>query len=299
MKLSDGHLAYFVVDSVRSLELQAFTQPIQSKDARGERPYHPAMMLSLPIYGYCVGVFSSRRIARATYDDLAFRFLSGGNHPHFSRIADFRRRHLKDFRSLFVQVVRICQQAGLVKLGHVALDGTKVKANASKHKAMTYERMQKSEARLCAEIDQLLAKAEGQDVAEDERYGFEHGGCDVPAELQRRETRLAAIRQAKQELELQAAEKRAEALRAQAAEIEADEPSNDPNENDGLSTHKAEPTAEGLPKPKAQRNFTDPESRIMESAGAFVQSYNCQLAVDEKNQIIVGQWVHLRSAQAR
>jgi len=328
--LPEGHLAYFVLDVVAALDLSRITAVVQAKDARGERPYSPAMMMALLIYGYCVGVFSSRRIARATYEDVAFRVLAGGEQPHFTRIAAFRRDHLKAFKGLFLQALKLCEKAGLVKLGHVALDGTKVEANASKHKAMSYERMQKEEARLRAEIDALLVRAQQTDAAEDERFGESQSEEDIPAELVRRETRLARIAAAKQELEQEALHSRMAALAEQAAsnretaeshpdegvrhaaatnagkkEQQREELSKKLDDDDkddqtphggaptdeGLPTHRVAATPEGKPTPKAQRNFTDPDSRIMERGGSYLQGYNCQIAVDAHAQVIVAEAV--------
>ncbi len=202
---------------VGELDLSTIERSIQGKDARGTRPYSPEMMVGLLLYGYCVGVFSSRKIERATYEDVAFRVLAGGEHPHFTTVNAFRKEHLKALRGFFLQVLRLCQEAGLVKLGHVALDGTKVQANASRRKAMSYARMLKSELQLTEEIDALLSRAETTDASEDERFGRGQRDEDLPAELQRREDRLQTIREAKKRLETEAAEARARDLRGQAA----------------------------------------------------------------------------------
>lgn len=213
--LPPEHLVHFLFDVVEELDLGAITGAIQAKDARGTRPYHPRMMTALLLYGYCVGLASSRKLEQATYTDVAFRVLTGGCHPEHAAIANFRRTHLTALAQLFVQVLRLCQQAGLVKLGHVALDGTKVQANASKHKAMSYERMLKTEVELKAEIAQLLAAAEQVDQAEDALYGAARGD-ELPEELQRRERRVAKIRAAKAALEAEAAATRAQEVAAQA-----------------------------------------------------------------------------------
>jgi transposase len=156
--LPEGHLAYFILEIVQTLDLAEIEGVYAKRDARGEHAYSPRMLLAVLIYGYCVGVFSSRRIARALYEDVAFRVLSGGEQPHFTRISDFRMEHRQALAGLFLQVLKLCQRAGLVKLGHVSLDGTKILASASKHKAMSYERMKKEEARLRAEIDACLQR---------------------------------------------------------------------------------------------------------------------------------------------
>lgn len=323
--LPEGHLAHFVLDVVRELDLTAIEEALQAKDGRGTRPYNPVMMTTLVLYGYCVGVFSSRKLERATYEDVAFRVLAGGNHPDHSRIAAFRRDHLEALRGLFLQVLKLCQQAGMIRLGHVAIDGTKIQANASKHKAMSYERMEHMELRLQKEIDALLARAEAIDASEDARFGRGVRPEDLPAELRRREQRLARIREAKSRLEAEAAAARARTLREQAHRAaersqdstvdaterkraatrarqrtvtarelapESDEASVAPSTTpDGLPMHEPKATPDGTPKPRSQMNFTDGDSRIMEAQGGFVQGYNCQAAVDDAHQVIVGQAV--------
>jgi transposase len=317
--LDEGDLAYFILDVVDVLDLTGVEAAIHRKDPRGTRPYDPQMMTALLLYGYCVGVMSSRKIEQATYRDVAFRVIAGGTHPDHTRISEFRREHIQTLEQLFVQTVQLAQKAGLVKLGRVGLDGTKLKASASKHKAMSYSRMLKAEAELREEIDELLELAEQTDRAEDARYGRNKRGDEVPEELRRRETRLAAIRKAKAELEDEAAKARAATLRERAevqqrkAEVEVD-PSDAKRaatrakkaraEADGLSAdhddpdppcepttelphHRVPCTPEGKPTDKAQRNFTDPDSRIMKRDGAYLQAYNGQVVVDEKNRIIV------------
>ena len=317
--LPEGHLAYFVLDLVADLDLGAIERAIQAKDARGERPYSPRMMTALVLYGYAVGVFSSRRIERATYEDVAFRILAGGDHPHFTTVNDFRGRHREALAGLFGQLLRECQSAGLVKLGHVAIDGTKMKANASKHKAMSYERMNKDEARIAAEVEALLARADAVDAAEDELYGVGQSPQDLPAELQRREDRLAKIREIREALKRETAEARAAQLREQAVELRGtaldprmspstrkraatlaknrdqqalaldgdDDERDPPGPDDDLPRNHPPMTKTGAPKPNAQRNFTDPDSRIMVRDGGFLQAYNAQIAVDDAHQIIV------------
>ncbi|MDI7268889.1 MAG: IS1182 family transposase, partial [Myxococcota bacterium] len=385
--LPEGHLAYFLLDVVEQLDITPITDGIQAKDPRGALPFDPRMMVVLLLYAYCTGRPSSRKIERATYEDVAFRVLADGQHPDHTTISDFRRVNIDVLVALFVQVLRLCQAAGLVKLGHVALDGTKGKANASRYKAMSYQRMLKTEKELEAEIQRLLAQAEADDREEDKRYGKDKREDELPDELRRRQDRLAAIRRAKAELEREAARTRAEELReqaernrgreaeaaspgkaaaaarraeqadARAAELEqraAGTPAADPSEaplatavpagpgsagtepiapseSDGVETgstplagedtsgaevapaekppggdepqdapsgpsaarelprHRVQATAEGLPNPKAQRNFTDPESQILKKGKDFLQGYNCQAAVDEANQIIVAE----------
>ena len=315
--LPEGHLAYYVLDLVDELDLRAIERAVQSRDSRGERPYSPRMMTALLLYGYAIGVLSSRKIERATYDDVAFRVLAAGEHPHFTTINDFRAKHRVAFADFFHQVLEVCMSAGLVRLGHVAIDGTKMKANASKHKAMSYDRMQKEEARLKAEVEALISRAEQTDAAEDVLYGVGQQPQDLPAELQRRETRREKIREALGALKRETAKARAAELselatdareraadpsvsqktqrelvtRAavhdqQAADLDDDDPPPPAVDSDlPRNTPPKRPTGE--PKPKAQRNFTDPDSRIMFKDGTYVQAYNAQIAVDEGNQIIV------------
>ncbi len=319
--LPPGHLAFFVIDVVESLDISEIERAVQAKDWRGERPYPPRLMVALLLYGYATGVVSSRRIARATHEDVAFRVIAGEAHPSFTTINQFRLDHLGAFRKLFAEVLRLCRRAGLVSLGNVAIDGTKIKANASKRKAMSYDRMQQSETRLAQEVDEILARAAEADAAEDAQYGAGQTHEDLPAELHRREDRLARIRQLKAELEQEAAQARADELRANAEALrdKADDPAvpareraaaatradnsdakaddlddNDdppPSDDSDLPHHRVPTTKEGTPTPKAQRNFTDAESRIMVHDGAFVQAYNAHAAVDELNQIIVAEAV--------
>ena len=222
------------------------------------------MMVKVLLYGYCIGVSSSRRIAQRLHEDVAFRVLAANNTPDFRTISDFRKDHLGALSGLFLQVLMLCQQAGLVKLGHVALDGTKVKANASKHKAMSYRKMKEKEAQLSAEVAELLRQAQEVDEEEDRRYGRDQRGDELPEELAFGEGRLEKIREAMAALEAEAQ------AQAEAAEAEG----------------KAHP---GVPEDKAQRNFTDPESRIMPGPGGrdFQQAYNCQAVVDHEHQVIV------------
>ncbi len=287
--LPEGHLARFVADVMGELDLSAVFAGY-SGDGRGQAAYHPQMMSGLLIYGYCAGIFSSRRIERATYEDVAFRFLSGDQHPDHDTIAAFRERHLEALKGLFLQVLKLCEQAGLVKLGHVALDGTKVKANASKHKAMSYDHMCKREQELAQQITGLLAQATSIDAAEDQQYGAGKSADQLPAELARAEQRLAKIREAKAALE-QAARAAAEQKKA---EVEASLIARAQREAEtGKSVGGTKPTvpdpATAKPAPKDQRNFTDPESKIMKDGATkgFEQAYNAQIVVDAHSQIIV------------
>jgi len=231
--LPENHLVFFLLDLAGELDLEEIHAVYRQKDPRGEKAYEPRMMVVLLLYAYCVGVPSSRKIEKACWEDAAFRVLTGNQQPDHSRISDFRRRHLDALSGLFVQVLRLCQKAGLVTLGRVALDGTKVKANASKHKAMSHERMLKSERQLEAEMRALLRKAEIIDAQEDGQYGKDKRGDELPKELQRRSSRLEWIRKAKAELEAEAAaakaaqrndEAEAAEQEAEASEASGDEP---------------------------------------------------------------------------
>jgi transposase len=260
--LPEGHLAYFVSDLIDQRDLSPITQGYEDEE-RGYPPYHPVMLTKVLVYAYCVGVFSSRRIQRRLVEDVAFRVLAAGNQPDFRTIADFRKRHLPTLQGFFEQVLRVARELGAPRVGRVAVDGSKVKANASKHKAMSYDRMREKERQLRDEVQQLLAQAEQTDAAEDAQYGAGRHGDELPTELQRRESRLTRIREAKRALEARAKE---------------------------AATAAGEPADPATPDPKAQYNFTDPESRIMKSPDGCVQAYNVQLAVDEL-QLIVGQAV--------
>jgi len=261
--LPENHLTHFVSDVVDQLDLRAI-ESVYEEDERGQPPYHPRMMTKILIYGYCVGVFSSRKIQKKLVEDVGFRMLAAGNEPDFRTISDFRKLHLQALQGLFDQVLQITLRAGAMKLGRVVLDGSKVKANASKHKAMSYGRMREDEKRLKEEVKKLLQQAENVDAEEDARYGRDRTGDEWPAELARRETRLQKIQQAKRALE--------ERAREQA-------------QREGQSVEQAKP------EEKAQYNFTDPESRIMKGADGFVQAYNAQIAVEPDFQLIVGQRV--------
>jgi transposase len=288
--LPEGHLALFISDVVDELDLSAILRHYESGDGRGRPPYHPLMMVKLLVYGYCIGKVSSRKLEQATHEDVAFRVLACNQHPDHDSIANFRQLHLPELAGLFVQVLKMCERAGLVKLGHVAIDGSKMRAKASKHKAMSYERMCEKEQQLVAEVARLLKEAEETDAAEDGRYGKGVRGDELPAELARRESRLRKIREAKASLEAEAKEQ----AQAAAAAVEAKLAERKQREEEtGKKTPGRAPQVvnvdEAKPKPKAQRNFTDPESRIMKdgATGSFEQSYNAQIAVDGQAQIIV------------
>jgi transposase len=264
--LPEGHLAHFIGDTVDTLDLGAFHARYDKGGPRNQ-PFHPAMMVKVLIYGYATGVFSSRKIARKLHEDVAFRVLAAGNFPAHRTIRDFRAFHLKELSELFVQVVRLAREMGLVKLGTIAVDGTKVKANASRHKAMSYGHMLKAEAELKAQIYALLKCAQQADEAEKNEPEL-----DIPTEIARREARLAAITQARERLQ----------QRQRDADIER---GRDPDEPPRGGRYKRE---FGQPEDKAQDNFTDPDSRIMKRAGGgFDASYNAQTAVDYEAHIIV------------
>ncbi len=277
--LPKNHLTYFINDLVDELDLSEITREYEGED-RGYPPYHPVMMTKVLVYGYCVGKPSSRRIQKELEEGVAFRVLAAENRPDFRTISDFRKRHLNALAKIFCQVLQLCQKAGLVKLGHVALDGTKIKANASKHKAMSYDRMCKTEAELEKEVERLLQEAARVDAREDELYGQDKRGDELPEELSRRETRLKKIREAKKALEEEACLK----AQKEAAERAAKESACNGKKPPGRPAGPVQKKPEG----KAQRNFTDPDSKIMKGADkAFVQAYNAQAAVDSKAQIIV------------
>ena len=271
-----GHLSRFVVALVtEELDLSAILASYRGE--KGQPPYHPAMMVALLLYAYAVGLYSSRRIAKACVERVDFMAIVALDAPDFRTISEFRRRHLAALSALFVQVLELCERAGLVKLGHVALDGTKIKANASKHKAMSYERMSKRAAELQAEVDGWLKAAEAADVVEDTAFGADKRGDVMPDWVANKQARLAKIREAKADLE---AEVKAKAAAEQAARE---------NHNDKPRRGREAAPPAAVPEPKAQRNFTDPESRILKTRDGYIQGYNAQAAVDAHAQIIVAQ----------
>jgi transposase len=278
----EGDLAHFVSDLVESGALDLSAVYASYEEERGFPPYDPRLMVKLLLYGYANGVISSRKLEAATYRDVAVRMLCAGQHPDFCVIARFRKRHLAALSELFVQSLRLCRQAKLVGLGSLALDGTKLRASASRHKAMSYARIVKKEQQLEAElaelrrnVERLLREADRVDAEEDKRFGPDKRGDELPAELQRREQRLAAIREAKQALETEAFER--ESRRRAELEAQGKKPRRPPGGRDPYA-----------PKPTAQRNFTDPESRIMKTSdGSFHQCFNGQAIVDSETQVIV------------
>ena len=283
--LPEGHLAHFISDIVERLDLGPFYARYEG-DGRRNQPFEPRMMVKIFLYGYATGVFSSRKLARKLYEDVAFRVLAAENFPTHRTLNDFRQQHLSEFAGLFEQVVRIAKESGLVKLGTLAIDGTKIRANASKHKAMSYGRMKEDEKRLKDEIHALLAKAQEVDEEEDARLGRDNDGEEIPEELRRRETRLKAIEAAKRRLE----ERQAEADREQGR-----------TPDDERESSKGGPNFKrdfGVPPDTTQDNFTDPESRIMKTADGFQQSYSGQAAVDAEHQIIVAAEITQSAADA-
>jgi transposase len=288
--LPEDHLAFFLSDLVDELDLSAILNTYESGDGRGQPPVHPCLLVKLLLYAYCQGKPSSRKIEQATYDEVPYRVLAAEQHPDHDTISEFRRRHLKALAGLFMQVLQVCREAGLVKLGHVALDGTKVKANASKHKAMSYDRMGEKEKQLEREVAELLKQAEAVDAAEDAAHGKGKRGDELPPELARRQSRLKKIKEAKAGLEAQAREQAA--LKAKEVEQKLAERAKKEDES-GRKPPGRPPqmpnVEQAVPEPKAQRNFTDPESRIMKDGASksFEQCYNAQAAVDGTSQIIV------------
>jgi len=263
--LPEQHLVYFVSDVVDQLDLSAMYGAYE-KEKRGQPPYDPRLMTKLLVYGYCTGVFSSRRIQKRLQEDIPFKVLAAGNEPDFRTISDFRKIHIATLQNLFEQVLAMALECGAIKLGRVSLDGTKLKANASKHKAMSYARMQEKQKQLKEEVKQLLDQAAAADEQEDRQYGNQRGD-ELPEELRRRETRLAKIKEAKKVIEQRARDKAAE---------------------EGQSAEEAK---RAKPEDKDQYNFTDPESRIMKSGDGFVQGFNAQAAVEPELLLIVGQSV--------
>jgi transposase len=267
--IPENHLARFVSDVVDELDLSGIESTYEEE--RGYPPYDPRMMTKLLLYGYATGTYSSRRIATKVTDSVAFRFLAAGNAPDFRTINRFRKTHGEALDGLFTQVLHLCQAAGLVKLGKVAVDSTKIKANASKHKAMSYGRMKDKQRALKDEVRRILEEADRIDEEEDQLYGKDKRGDELPEELQTREGRLKKIREAKAALEAEARE------RAKA---------------EGKDPKKAKP------EDKAQRNFTDPESRIQKTSDGFIQGFNVQIAVDGHAQVILAHYVAQTSPDA-
>jgi transposase len=280
--LRADHLGLYVSDVVESLDLSGILKVYEEGDGRGRPPYHPALMVKLLIYGYCIGKMSSRKLEQATYDDVAFRVLSCNQQPDHDSIAGFRKRHLQELGRLFVQVLQLCERAGLVKLGHVAIDGTKIKANASKYQSLSYARMKDAEQELVTEVARLLGEAQRIDEEEDALYGQGKRGDELPAELRDRETRLARIRALKAELE--------EEAKAAAEQERAEKEKETGAKRYRRPKWEVSDEGEVLPLPRSKRNLTDPDSRMMKNlvTQSFQQGYNAQIGVDGQAQIIVG-----------
>ncbi len=277
-----GHLAHFVRDTVReALDLSAITGVYKAE--QGQPPYHPGMLVALLLYGYSRGIYSSRQLARACEERVDVMAVTGLNKPDFRTISDFRKRHLPALGQLFVQVLRLCQAAGLVRLGHVAVDGTKLRANASKHKAMSYKHMVSQEPKLAAEVASWLDQADAADAAEDAQHSADRRGDETPDWMADKQRRLERIRAAKAQLEAEA--------KAGPGSIDPDGPgpSSGMQERGARKDTPADTPPDTTPADRAQRNFTDGDSRIMPSQGGFIAGYNGQIAVDAAHQIIVAQ----------
>ncbi len=277
--LPENDMVYFLLDTVNELDISAITQKYE-REKRGFPPFHPRMMAALLLYAYCRGVFSSRKIMQACQERISFKVIVGDDIPNFRTISDFRKLHLKELQLLFVQILQLCHEAGLIKLGHIALDGTKIKANASRHKAMSYGRMIKDEKRLTEEIKRLLEKSEAIDKQEDDEYGPDRRGDELPEELAHRKSRLKRIQEAKSALEA-----KAKASAQQAQEQREQEDSTDDNKPKRGRKRKA---VSEVPADNKQYNFTDPESSIMKANNkGWDQCGNAQAVVDGEKQIIV------------
>ncbi len=285
--LPEDHLSFFISDAIDAMDLSAF-EARYGDEGPGKQAFDPRMMLKVLVYAYATGTFSSRKIAAKLHEDVAYRVLGADNFPAHRTISDFRQRHLPEFRELFVQVVQTAQEVGLVKLGTVAVDGSKVKANASKHKAMSYGRMKAEEKRLRKEIRELMARARKADEQEDKRYGKDRRGDELPAELARREDRLRTIREARKRLEARQREEDRESGR-------------EPGDQERTGKRgKPFKRRFGEPEEKAQENFTDPDSRIMKrGSSGYEQCYNVQIAVDETERIIVATGVTQSAADVQ
>src|SRR5579859_7594182 len=292
--LPEDHLARFVADVTSELDLSAIYAEYERHDARGLSAYHPLLLTRLLLYGYSIGVTSSRAIEKATFDNLAFRYLAADQHPDHDTIASFRQQHLQAFADLFLQVLRLCHRAGLVKLGHVALDGTKMLANASTQRSLSHQKLAEHEQYWKHIVARLLVEAENTDQQEDERFGKGQAGDPLPEELAHAQKRLERIRQAKAELEkeaqqdLEAAGGNAPRKRGRPRKGEhGGQPPLDPRQRDKVKKRRrrAQQNAE---QPTRQYNFVDPDSRVMRDNArkCFVQAYNAQIAVDTHQQVM-------------
>jgi len=283
--LPEGHLARFIAGVVDELDLSGIVSRYERKDGRGQAAFHPAMMVRLLLYGYAVGVRSSRKMEKATYENIAFRYLAADEHPDHDVLADFRKTHLEELSKLFVTSLQLCQKAGLVKLGQIAIDGTKVAANASRQESKTYERLSEKEKLLAAEVERILKEAAAADEKEDGACGRGKRGDELPEDLATNERQLAKIRAAKEELEREAKQKAEQAAREKAEQN--DKP------HDEAQRKRWQRAKPGVPDAKSQGNLTDPESRLMVDGvnKTFVQAYNAQVAAAGVPQIIVAQTV--------
>jgi len=279
--LPEGHLARFVARMVDELDLSAIVSKYARRDGRGKAAYHPVLLVRLLVYGYAVGQRSSRRIERATYDEVPFRYLAAGQHPDHDTIAAFRQTHLEELAELFVQVLSLCQKAGLIKLGQIAIDGTKIAANASTRKSAGYAKLTEREQRFAAEVEKLLQEAQTVDANEDAQYGHGRRGDELPEQLATAEKQLVRIRAAKQELEREARERAEQTKQEKAAQ--GGKPRDEAQRKRWQRASKAKPAG------TAQGNLTDPESRVMKDGASkrFLQGYNAQIAVDGVHQCIV------------
>jgi len=292
--LPKGHLAYFVSEIIESLDLSDIVSSYQGKTAAGAPAMDPRLMLKLLVYGYCVGIRSSRKIERASYEDVAFRVLATDQHPDHDTISTFRRRHIDALNQLYVQVLRLCQEAGLVKLGYVALDGTKVKAFANKSKSRTYVQLMKSKKELEEMVEQILREAEEEDQREDKKYGKGKRGDELPEDLQDPTKRLEKIKHFLKKIEAEAQD---EKIRVEEETKRKKNEDRQWEEETGQKVPARYPQSPGVGKKplitEARRNPTDFDSRIMkeQSSGGFIQAFNCQAAVDKESQVIVAQRV--------
>ena len=294
--LPESHLARFVADVMNELDLSSIYASYERSDGRGLSAYHPLLMARLLLYGYCIGITSSRKIEQATYDNVAFRYLSSDQHPDHDTLAAFRQQHVEALAGLFVQALRLCQKAGLVKLGNVSIDGTKMKANASTRRSVRYERISEREQHWRAEVARLLRQAQQTDREEERRLGLDQAANQLPDELANAQKRFERLQQAKAELEQEAQAQLKAALdgytpgkrgpRGKAKQTSQPSKDRRQREKDKKQRLRARKNAVS---PSRQYNFVDPDSRVMKDSGerGFVQAYNAQIAVDSKAQIIV------------
>jgi transposase len=293
--LPEDHLARFIADIMNELDLSAIYREYERKDSRGLSAYHPLLLTRVLLYGYCVGITSSRRIERATHDDVAFRYLAANQHPDHDTIASFRQEHLDALAGLFVQALRLCQKAGLVKLGNVAIDGTKIMANASTRRSVPYQKLTEREQYWKEAVERLLAEAQLTDQEEDQRWGKGQPADPLPPELANAQSRLERIRQAKRELE-QEAQRQLDAVKQKYTPRKRGRPTKQEaatRSEDSLEAQKAKKqfqrAAKNADHPTRQYNFVDPDSWVMKDMArkSFVQAYNAQAAADSHAQVIV------------